>query len=174
MASVKTPFLRTAYNYDTNQASIDSGLACPRDESKTQQHFKEECDINTIVERFHITGELPENVRMPTYADFTDVFDFHTAMNAIAKANESFDQMPANIRARFQNDPAQFVDFCSKEENREEAIKLGLVPPKPEPNTPPPGVIAKTATSDPGQSSGNPNPPDTPLSKKGGKSDTKS
>jgi hypothetical protein len=31
------------------------------------------------------------------------------------------------LRARFSNDPAEFLDFCMNEENRDEAIRLGLV-----------------------------------------------
>lgn len=123
-------FCRSAYNYDMDAASDVSGLKC-LDESLAKQSFAEESDINTIVRRFNLTGQLPENVAAPVYADFDEVFDYHSAMNAIAKAHEAFDEMPADIRARFQNDPALFVDFCSDDKNREEAEKLGLVIPKP-------------------------------------------
>lgn len=128
-------FLRTPYNYDTNQASDESGLKC-LDDSKAKQSFQEECDINTIVKRFGITGQLPEGVRAPTYGDFTNTFDFHTAMNAIASARESFDRMPAEVRARFNNDPGAFVDFCSNEDNLAEMEKMGLTNPKPKTETP--------------------------------------
>lgn len=113
------------------------GLKC-EDESLAKQSFSEECDINTIVKRFGLTGQLPQGVRMPTYEDFTEVYDFQSAMNAIVQARESFDAMPANVRARFHNDAAEFVEFCNNEENREEAIRLGLVPPKAEPVVPAP------------------------------------
>jgi len=117
---------RAAYSYDVDAASDEAGLRC-LDESLTKQAFAEECDINTIVRRFGLTGELPVGVRMPTYGDFEGVSDFHSAMNAVAKARESFDTMPAHVRARFHNDPGEFVDFCSDEANRAEAEKLGLV-----------------------------------------------
>lgn len=120
------PFVRNAYNYDRNLASDESGLRCD-DVSLTKQSFAEEADINTIVRRFHLTGQLPENVRAPQYQDFEGVFDFHSAMNAVAAAGESFDAMPAEVRSRFHNNPAEFVDFCSDAANREEAVKLGLV-----------------------------------------------
>lgn len=120
-------FCRCEFNYDRDQASDLSGLLC-EDISLTKQSFAEEVDINTIVKRFGITGEMPSGVRMPTYDDFTGVHDFHTAMNAIAQANESFDAMPAEIRSRFHNNPSEFVDFCSDDGNIEEARKLGLVP----------------------------------------------
>ena len=70
------------------------------------------------------------NVRMPEYGDFTGVFDFHSAMNAVAMANESFEAMPADVRARFHNDPQEFVSFCMDDKNMDEARKLGLVPAK--------------------------------------------
>lgn len=120
-------FVRSNYNYDRDQASDESGLKC-EDASLAHQSFAEEVDINTIVRRFGISGQLPVDVRMPTYEDFSDVTDYHSAMNAIAEANEAFETMPAEVRARFHNNPAEFVDFCSDEKNLDEARKLGLVP----------------------------------------------
>lgn len=122
-------FLRTPYNYDTMEASDASALTCD-DPSLAQQHMKEESDINTIVRRFGLTGELPSGVRMPQYGDFTGVTDYHTALNAVIAAQDSFAQLPADIRTRFGNDAAAFVDFCMNEENRAEAEKLGLVAPQ--------------------------------------------
>lgn len=100
------------------------------DESRAEQSSLEETDINTIVRRFGLTGQLPTGLRAPTYGDYLEVSDYHTAMNAIAQANEAFEQMPADIRTRFDNDPGKFVDFCSNEANAAEAAKLGLVMPK--------------------------------------------
>lgn len=100
-----------------------------KDVSLAEQSSLEETDINTIVRRFGLTGELPTGVRQPTYGDYEDVMDYHTAMNAIAEANEAFEAMPADVRRRFDNDPGKFVDFCSDEANRDEAAKLGLVLP---------------------------------------------
>lgn len=117
------------FNYDADAVSMETGLEC-KDVSLTKQSFAEECDINTIVRRFGLTGELPTNVRMPSYGDFTGLGDFRDAMNAVVAAREAFDLMPADVRARFHNDPAEFVDFCSDEKNFEEAGKLGLVKPE--------------------------------------------
>jgi len=124
--SKSSVFLRTPYNYDVMEASDSSALVCP-EPTLAQQHAKDECDINTIVRRFGLTGELPSNVRAPQYGDFTMATDYHTAMNAVIAANESFMQLPADIRTRFNNDAGAFVDFCSDENNRAEAEKLGLV-----------------------------------------------
>lgn len=122
-------FLRTPYNYDRDEVSNETGLSCP-EPSLAQQHMKDEADINTIVRRFGLTGELPSGVRMPQYGDFTGVTDYHSAMNAVISAQDSFSQLPAEVRARFNNDAAAFVDFCMDESNRAEAESLGLVQPK--------------------------------------------
>lgn len=128
---VVLPFVRSENNYDRDAASAASALHC-LDVSLAKQSFREECDINTIVARFGLSGELPQGARAPTYADFGDVVDFHSAMNAVAAARESFDQMPAKVRARFNNDPGAFVDFCSDVANLDEVRKLGLLVPEGE------------------------------------------
>jgi phage internal scaffolding protein len=125
-------FLRAAYNYDADEVSLETGLSMDPDESVTQQQFKEECDINEIVRRFGLTGELPENVRMPVSGDFTGVSDFTTAMQMIQAAEEAFMQFPGDVRARFMNDPAQMIAFLEDGKNLKEAQELGLVPLPPE------------------------------------------
>lgn len=126
---MKAPFVRSPYNYDVAKASDESGLCC-KDVSLAKQSFAEEVDINTIVRRFGLDGELPVGVRMPTYGDFSGVDDFQTAMHAVMDAKASFERMPAKVRARFDNDPARFVDFCSDDRNAEEVARMGLVTPE--------------------------------------------
>jgi phage internal scaffolding protein len=124
----KAPFLRTPYNYDTNAASNGSGLHC-EDATLAQQHFKDECDINNILRQFNITGQLPENTLSPRYGDFTGISDYHSALNQVIAAEDEFMSLPAQLRARFDNDPAKLIDFLDNQENKDEAIKLGLVNP---------------------------------------------
>lgn len=130
VSEIELPFIRSAHNYNRDEASDEAGLLCPEC-TLTQQQFKEEADINTIIERFGINGEMPTDIRMPTFEDFTNIHDFQGAMNAIALARESFDTLPANVRARFNNEPSEFVAFCDDPNNRAEAEKIGLVRPKP-------------------------------------------
>lgn len=120
--------LRQPYAYDQDAASIESGLHC-EDASLTQQHFKDETDINNILKQFNITGLLPTSPISPRYGDFSGITDYHSAINAVMAAEEEFDALPAQIRARFDNEPANLIDFLSDENNRAEAIKLGLVNP---------------------------------------------
>lgn len=124
------PPLRSGYNYDRDLVSLATALVCP-EPTLTQQQFAEDADINTIVRRFGITGRLPENVRVPTYGDFTYTGDYREALHAIQLADDSFMAMPAEVRATFQNDPALFVDFCSNPDNLPRMRELGLAVPEP-------------------------------------------
>ena len=81
------------------------------DESKAIQSAEEESNINTIVRRFGISGELPNQVAMPQSGDFTNIPDFHTVMNLVRQAQEEFVRIPADVRARFNNDPGRFMEF---------------------------------------------------------------
>lgn len=160
----EVPFVRSAYNYDRDRVSDETGINCQeaqavdvetgevvfvRTPSLTKQSFAEEADINTIVRRFRLTGEMPVGVRMPTFGDFEGVMSYHDSLNAIREADEAFMSMPWDVRARFHNNAAEFVEFCSNEENRDEAVKLGLVPAQ----------VAELAASTPPPPSGAAAPP---------------
>lgn len=140
------PMIRTPYNYDRDTQSEKTGLQCGT-KTKAQQQFKDETDINTIVRRFGVTKELPTSARipLPTTDDYVEATDYQTSMNTIVQARQSFMQLPSNIRARFNNDPQMLMMFLNAEENRDEAIKLGIInkppeakPPEEKPGTPPP------------------------------------
>lgn len=99
------------------------------DPSRTKQSFKAECDINTIIKRYLRTGQLDFAARHePRYGDATGQ-DFQAAMLTVAKAQTMFNDLPAALRARFGNDPAQFLDFVHDDKNTEEARELGLRKP---------------------------------------------
>lgn len=119
--------LRAPGNYDTDAASLLHAVFCPLDEAVTQQQFKEEADINVIVARFGLTGEIPGDFQAPVSGDFSNVGDFQSAMNAVRTAQESFMRLPADLRLRFNHDPQVLMRFLDDPGNRDEAIKLGLV-----------------------------------------------
>lgn len=140
-------FLKTAYNFGRRSPGVD----CSRDEDLAKQEFKDECDINEVLRKFNVTGQLPSNVRLPSYGDFTGIGDFQQALAAIEMARESFAAMPATVRRRFDNDPGSFVDFFSDPANLAEARSLGLVPQVEGPAEPPePVATAPASASSPG------------------------
>jgi len=148
-------------NYNTNEAGDESGLNTGS-EGGAQQSFKDECDINTLLKKFGIGYEMPQGLRVPQSGDFTGISDFHGAMNAVRAAVETFEQLPADLRRRFGNDPGEFADFVTNDENRDQVKKWGLLSSEALERdriaaeqkaaaeaTPVPGVIAKPATEAP-------------------------
>lgn len=100
-------------------------------ETLAQQHFKDECDINSIMRRYQKTGFLVDPLTpvttLPQFGDFSTEYDFHAAQTLIAHATQEFDELPAWLRKRFSNNPSELLAFLENESNREEAIKLGLI-----------------------------------------------
>ena len=121
-----TVFLRTQYNYDHNAASNASGLVC-EEPTRAQQHHKDECDINVILERFGRTGQVPVNAISGDYGDFSGVHDYHTALNTLIAAESQFEALPAKLRSRFNNEPSNLIEFLNDPNNKDQAIELGLI-----------------------------------------------
>lgn len=108
-----------------------------KEPSMTKQSFKEECDINNIIREFGVTG-IATHVRQNEglYVDLPDPLDYQQAIDLARGARTAFDALPAQVRARFENDPEQFLSFMADPSNQEEMIKLGLAKdlrPGPEP-----------------------------------------
>lgn len=119
-------FFATQFNIDPQEWSDRTGLEC-KDPSLAQQQFKDECDINILMGRYLETGVMPQVETPMAYGDFTGVFDFQSAMNAVRTAEGMFGQLPARIKNRFDNNPQKLLDFLALDENRDEAEFLGLV-----------------------------------------------
>lgn len=82
--------------------------------SRTSQEFKEETDINNMINKFYAQGFVPPPSSQPIYGDFTTDFDYMDAFNALEAANEYFESLPSKIRDDFNNDPAQFFDVYTR------------------------------------------------------------
>lgn len=126
------PFVRSAYNYDMSTVSRETGLSCP-EPTKAQQQFKDECDINVILQRFGVTGHLPITTVQPMTGDFTGVEDYQTALESVRAAQKNFMSLPSKVRERFDGNAQVFVDFCLNPANIDEVRKLGLAPRPPAP-----------------------------------------
>lgn len=98
-------------------------------EVAAQQSGKEECDINTIVERAKRGADISSVVsqRAAMYGDFTGLPDYRQALLMVNQARDLFMSLDAKVRERFANDPARLLDFVGDPKNRDEAITLGLV-----------------------------------------------
>lgn len=126
--------------------------------SMTKQSFVEQCDINNILADYKISGQIRhinEKASTGIYADLPSSIDFQESMNLVIAGEAAFATLPSQIRARFGNDPAQFLDFMSDPSNQDEAIKLGLAkdnrPPAPLPGQDqvPPLLSGKASEKEP-------------------------
>lgn len=111
-----------------------SNLDCSKDKIRTKQSFKNQSNINTIMDKFTKTGMItPDQMakRAAIYGDVSEIGDFQTAQNKVIEGKAAFMTLSAQIRNRFNNNPGDLLDFLTIPENREEAIKLGILQ-KPE------------------------------------------
>lgn len=100
--------------------------------SRTQQHFKDETNINSIMKRYKASGLLTDPLHKPTtypeFGDFTGIVDFQTMQNKQIQIRDYFMSLPAELRKRFENNPQNLMTFMSDPANVKEARELGLLP----------------------------------------------
>lgn len=150
-------------------ADVDFSEDIPENLSLTKQSFQTECDINHIVKNNALVAPLtPQQYQALNFQDLGNAVDYHTAKNYLIEAENSFMSLSADIRARFQNDPGQFLDFVQNADNQQELIDMGLatyLPDQPQPapkpsketfvqtdgDTPPPARKASKTSSEPPQ-----------------------
>lgn len=103
--------------------------------SLTQQQYAKQCDINEILSQYQKTGEINfKNANQGQYLDLLELPDYQQSLDIVHRAQEAFMQLPAQARKRFQNDPYEMISFLQDPENQQEAIRLGMLIPKPETN----------------------------------------
>lgn len=116
-----TPKIRNAFSTREPTLPEDPGI------SLTQQHFKEETEINSMVRKYMKGHPLSITNKQAKYGDFANAEDFHTMKNAIADIDSNFASLPAKLRGRFKNDPYQLLRWLENPANHREAVKLGLM-----------------------------------------------
>lgn len=81
------------------------------EDSKVQQQFRNDCDPNTIVRRFGVTGQLGQVdlSGAAMYGDFTGINDLESALDRMERVNQTFMALPPEVRERFGNDVVAFA-----------------------------------------------------------------
>lgn len=116
-----------------------------RPPSMTKQEFVRETDINNVIKSYSQTGmvnHINAKAAQGAYQDLPDAFDFQESLHIIKQAEEAFMTLPAKVRDRFGQDPAEFLAFLNNPENADEARKLGIL--KPQEAAPPPIKVEVT------------------------------
>lgn len=118
------------YVYDENGNVIRNRVTvdCSGDEPLTEQSHKAEVDINEIIRRHDSTVLASTAALMANELRFDDVTgnDFQEAMFKVAKGNEAFMELPSELRKKFDNSPAMFMDFVQNPANLEQMYEMGL------------------------------------------------
>lgn len=95
--------------------------------SLTQQHFKDECDINHIVATYQETGIMPQGTREPLFGDFAGIpTSFQESQNLFKEAQDKFYSLPSDLRKMLDNSPQKLLEFMSNPANTEACVKFGL------------------------------------------------
>lgn len=119
--------------------------------SRTQQQFRDQVNVNSIMAKYKKTG-LIDHVRdnPGTYSDMTQIGSYQDALQKVINAQQTFETLPSNLRQKFGHDPQQLITFLSDDKNYDEAVQLGLVIQKEQPQTPA-APSKKTKTPEPPQ-----------------------
>jgi len=100
--------------------------------SRTDQSFSKDADMNNIIKSHNKTGVLStgfQGSHSPQFGDFSKIPDFMTSVNTVNQVMDSFAQLPAKIRDRFNNSPENLLSYMSDPKNESEARQMGLLPP---------------------------------------------
>ena len=102
-------------------------------ESRTQQHFKNECDPNQIMKRFQQTGIITHVNQMPPSIGGVTGQTFTEAMFTVKAAEAEFMRLNSTIRAHFENSTSNYLDAIHDPSRVDELCEIGLlVKPEPE------------------------------------------
>ena len=124
------PQFRTPYEL---QPSVGLSFNLP---SKTQQQFKDECDLEQLLKRHNIydlIGLANSGGREPLYADVSEVPDFAESQNHLRRATEYFEGLPSDIRSKFNNSLSEFLTVLNSGNAVKELQELGILKKEAEP-----------------------------------------
>lgn len=94
----------------------------------TEQHHKDLCDANKLICKYGMSNlQNSFNLNPGFYDDFSNVDDYHSALNKVISADNAFMSLSAKIRSKFDNDIGKFLEFTLNPDNKDEMIELGLI-----------------------------------------------
>ena len=101
----------------------------------TQQHFKEQCDINRILDAYKVkaramgvsVAELMPKLGSEQFLDVSNLDDYLTSQNRIAQVNQMFEALPAEVRRSYNDNPANFVAALGDSRNYRKFADLGIM-----------------------------------------------
>lgn len=107
----------------------------------TQQHYKDECDLNQILARHRVEGELnamqlrqllaqsamgADSARVPRFEDVSDLPDLSYIKKSFIAASRAFAHLPIQARVAFGNNPEVFYSAMTDKSQHGKVRDLGL------------------------------------------------
>ena len=92
------------------------------DPDRTKQSYLDQCNINRMMDRVKHGASLSHLANYGgEYGDFSD-WDANTYEDMqiqLARANSMFEDLPAELRNEFENDPGKWLEFVNNPENKD-------------------------------------------------------
>ena len=92
------------------------------DEHLTTQAYKDDCDINSVMARAAKGASLSHLANHGgSYGDFSewDANTYNDMRNTLARAETIFNDLPAELRDEFSNDPGAWLAFVNNPDNKD-------------------------------------------------------
>jgi phage internal scaffolding protein len=118
------PVIRKAY--DEENGHYEVGISFDPAEKRTKEAFAEESNINNIVDKYLKTGIMTHvSQYKENYGEATSQ-DFKAAMDLVTRTQQMFDDLPSELRNKFNGNPSDFLDYVQNPNNKDEITRLGL------------------------------------------------
>lgn len=138
----KRPTIRSAYS---EKLIVNARQGGP---SRTKQSFKNETDLNFLVDRYKKTGQVPASVNRESKYGYAPSLDFQEALELVQNARTMFSELPAAVRQNFENNPANLLAFVENSDNGPEQYAAMGLTEAPDTEAPP---VYPTAAATPGE-----------------------
>lgn len=112
---------KTSYGDRTRQGFETTG------ESLTQQSHSAAADVRNIIKQYDRTGLIANvNKGVAQYGDYSKINEYQVNLNMVKEAEQSFGELPSEIRQQFNNNAGLFFEFATNPKNSEKMIQMGL------------------------------------------------
>lgn len=93
---------------------------------RTKQQDADKTNINLIMKKFLKTGVIDFTNKHEASYGFATSDSFQESLQIIQTATEMFDDLPSQLRTKFNHDPATFLDYVQNPDNQDTLYELGL------------------------------------------------
>ena len=117
--------------------------------SKTQQHFRDQVDINSIVDRFASGDQVVLGPELP-FGDQAAMLTLEQSLEVTARATEYLEQLPIEAQKAVDYNPLNLMEALQDPDQARQLAELGVpISGIPEPEVAPSGEGSPEAAESP-------------------------